>query len=142
MRIPLVFVLLATLIRVTPAAAQDAPKVTELSAASLALLAAGSDESAAAAAQGRAEPDSRWNGFAIGFLAGAVPGVILGTLVARYCDNESVDCNIAVPFYGGIAGLIGGGIGFAIDGAIHDSRGFGPRRPARPSAGVRLSVKF
>jgi hypothetical protein len=141
MRISVV-VLLVAVLGVTPSAAQDSPKLNVLSPVSKALLTGEAPPAHAGFGQGRAEPDSRWNGFVIGFLVGAVPGVILGTLVARYCENESVNCNIAVPFYGGISGLIGGGIGFAIDGAIHDSRGFGPVRPARPGPGVRLSIKF
>jgi hypothetical protein len=83
--------------------------------------------------------DSRLNGFLIGFVAGAVPGILLGLGIARYCDNESTSCPAAVPIVGGLAGLAGGGIGYAIDGAIHPSLTFG--RP-RPSPGIRFSFKF
>ena len=86
------------------------------------------------------ERDSRLNGFLIGFVAGAVPGVLLGMGINSYCNNESSsDCPWAIPIVGGLFGLAGGGIGYAIDGAIHQSPTFARPRPA-PSLG--FSVRF
>ena len=86
------------------------------------------------------ERDSRLNGFLIGFVAGAVPGIMLGMGINSYCNNESSsDCPWAIPIVGGLFGLAGGGIGYAIDGAIHQSPSFG--RP-RPGPGVKFSVRF
>ena len=92
-------------------------------------------------AQGNAQPkrDSRLNGFLIGFIAGAIPGVVLGMGISRYCENESRSCPIAVPVTGLLFGFAGGGIGYAIDGAVGQSRTFA--RP-RPSPTVRFSFRF
>jgi hypothetical protein len=96
---------------------------------------------AAAALQPPAPPrDSRLNGFLIGFIAGAVPGIMLGMGINSYCNNESSsDCPIAIPIVGALFGFAGGGIGYAIDGAIGQSVTVG--RP-RPSPGVRFSFRF
>jgi hypothetical protein len=83
--------------------------------------------------------DSRLNGFLIGLAAGAVPGIMLGMGIRRYCENEATSCPSAVPIFGVIGGLGGGAIGFGIDSAIHQSPTFG--RP-RPSPGVRFSFRF
>jgi hypothetical protein len=83
--------------------------------------------------------DSRLNGFLIGLLAGAVPGVMLGMGVKRYCENESRSCPIAVPVAGALFGFVGGGIGYAVDGAIGESRTFA--RP-RPTPNIRFSIRF
>ena len=114
-----------------------------LTPSSFALLDAGSRESAAFE-EGNPQPrrDSRVNGFLIGFAIGAVPGILLGMAIAKYCENESSSCPIAIPYYAGLSGLAGGGIGFAIDGWIHDQAG--PSYRPRPglSPGVRFKVKF
>ncbi len=84
--------------------------------------------------------DSRLNGFLIGLVAGAVPGVMLGMGIKRYCENESASCPAAPIIVGGLTGLAGGGIGYAIDGAIHkQALTFG--RP-RPSPSLRFSFRF
>jgi hypothetical protein len=112
-----------------------------LSPASTALLVDGQSMEQAAFEQGSSQPrrDSRVNGFLIGFAAGAIPGVILGMGISRYCDNEARSCPVAVPLVGALFGFAGGGIGYAIDGAIGESRTFA--RP-RPSPGVRFSFRF
>ena len=72
--------------------------------------------------------------------AGAVPGIMLGMGINSYCNNESSsDCPWAIPITGALFGMIGGGIGYAIDGAIHQSPAFG--RP-RPSPAVRFPLRF
>ena len=100
---------------------QTKGKLSELSPASLTILTGGYE-------QPRAFPsdrvmrvsrlDSRLNGFLIGFAAGAVPGILLGVGFTTYCENESAHCPGAPAYLGGALGLIGGWIGFAIDGAI------------------------
>jgi len=123
-------------------AAQDAPKVSALSPSSMKLLATESAPDRAFTAQGAPTPkkDSRLNGFLIGAAVGAVPGVLLGLGLRSWCVNElGSNCDVWVPVTGASFALIGGGIGYAIDGAIGQSLTFG--RP-RPSPGVRFSVKF
>ena len=81
--------------------------------------------------------DSRLNGFLIGAVAGAVPGLILGHTFNQYCKNESPDyCPVAYAYAGGLLGLVGGGIGYAIDGAINGQT-LVFRRPS-----LSMSVKF
>jgi hypothetical protein len=81
--------------------------------------------------------DSRLNGFLIGAAAGAIPGLILGHFFNQYCKNESPDyCPGAYLYAGGLLGLVGGGIGYAIDGAI-DGQTLVFRRPS-----LSMSVKF
>ena len=113
--------------------AQDTATLLELSPASRELLMARPDESGIALDQGAGQGrhDSRLNGFLIGFAVGAVPGIMLGMGINTYCNNESSSgCPIAIPVVGALFGLAGGGIGYAIDGAIHgQSVTFGlPRR--------------
>jgi hypothetical protein len=112
-----------------------------LSPSSSALLDAGESRERAAFQQSNAQPqrDSRLNGFLIGFVAGAVPGLIFGMGISRYCENEARDCAIAIPVTTALFGFAGGGIGYAIDGAVGESRTLA--RP-RPSPGVRFSVRF
>lgn len=88
--------------------------------------------------QPQGKRDSKWNGFLIGFVAGAVPGVLVGMGIKTYCENEARNCNGAVPVMGAIGGLAGGGIGAAIDGAIGNSL----RHSPRPAPGVRFSLRF
>jgi hypothetical protein len=92
-------------------------------------------------AQGNPQPkrDSRLNGFLIGLIAGAIPGVVFGMGVSRYCENEARSCPIAIPVMGAVFGFAGGGIGYAIDGAVGESRTLA--RP-RPAPGVRFSFRF
>jgi hypothetical protein len=123
--------------------AQDPLPLSAVSAASRELLLERPAESRNTFDQGarQGHRDSRLNGFLIGFAVGAVPGIMLGMGINSYCNNESSsDCPAAIPIVGGLFGLAGGGIGYAIDGAIHSqSLTFG--RP-RPSPGVGFSVKF
>jgi hypothetical protein len=124
-------------------AAQDAPAFSALSPSSLELLAASEpapDRAFTAQAVPTRKKDSRLNGFLIGAAVGAVPGVLLGVGFRSWCVNElGSNCDVWVPVTGASFALIGGGIGYAIDGAIGQSLTFG--RP-RPSPGVRFSVKF
>jgi len=128
-------------ITVATAAAASAQGLATLSPSSVALLDDGESRRRAALEQGIAQPerDSRLNGFLIGFVAGAVPGVIFGMGISRYCENEARSCPMAVPVAGALLGFIGAGIGYAIDGAVGESRTLA--RP-RPSPGVRFSVRF
>jgi hypothetical protein len=125
-------------------AAQDASKFSSLSPLSMELLATsepGPDRgfTTEQGAQAR-KKDSRLNGFLIGAAIGAVPGVWLGLGLRSWCVNElGSNCDVWVPVTGASFALIGGGIGYAIDGAMRQSLTFG--RP-RPSPGVRFSVKF
>lgn len=97
--------------------------------------------------------DSRLNGAVIGAIAGAVPGVIGGIMFNRYCYNETGACPGVIPVAGGLAALVGGGIGYAIDNAIDGQTVVFARRAAPAQArvtpmfgdhlaGVRLSLKF
>jgi hypothetical protein len=96
--------------------------------------------SSSAFAQTQPRPrDSRWNGFLIGVVAGAVPGVLLGLGVKRYCSNEARSCDSAVPLAGALGGLVGGFVGAAVDDSIGNS--IGSYRP-RPAPGVRFSIRF
>jgi len=124
-------------------AAQDTPTLSALSSSSLELLAtSGPAPDRAFTGQGAPtrKKDSRLNGFLIGAAVGAVPGVLLGVGFRSWCVNElGSNCDVWVPVTGASFALIGGGIGYAIDGAIGQSLTF--VRP-RPSPGVRFSVKF
>lgn len=129
------------LITVTAAASSSAQGLAQLSPASVALLAGNSSTAATAFEQANSSSgrDSRLNGFLIGFAVGAIPGVILGMGISRYCENEARGCPIAVPVAGALFGFAGGGIGYAIDGAVGESRTLA--RP-RPGPGVRFSFRF
>jgi hypothetical protein len=81
--------------------------------------------------------DSRTNGYWVGFVAGAVPGLIVASLVDRYCYNEVGHCPQVYAIFGGLAGLAGGGIGWAIDNAIDG----GPVLYSRQPTPAKLSVQ-
>ena len=81
--------------------------------------------------------DSRLNGFLIGAAAGAIPGILLGMGFSTYCSNEATSCPAAPAIVGTLFGLAGGGIGYAIDGAIDGQRLVYSRRP-RGSISLRL----
>ena len=67
--------------------------------------------------------DSRLNGFLIGAAAGAVPGLLLGHGWSAYCNNEGGGpCPISYAIFGGLSGVVGGWIGWSIDGAINRDR--------------------
>jgi hypothetical protein len=70
-------------------------------------------------------------------------------------ENEASNANWAYPVFGGLMGLAGGGIGFAIDGAIDGQTLVYARRTVAPpaevrvapmlgphAAGARLSIRF
>ena len=137
MRIPFI----TLLITVTVAASSQAQGLATLSPSSVALLDSRAAKDAPAFDQGPSQPnrDSRLNGFLIGFAVGAIPGVIFGMGISRYCENEARSCPAAVPVAGALLGFAGGGIGYAIDGAVGESRTFA--RP-RPGPNVRFSFRF
>ena len=120
-------------------------KITELSPTSLQIMTGGVFSRTLTFNADRvmrvSKVDSRLNGFIIGAVAGAVPGLFLGHMFNQYCNNETPDyCPIAYAYAGGLLGLAGGGIGYAIDGAI-DGQTLVFRR-AGPSPGVRFSFRF
>lgn len=99
--------------------------------------------------------DSRLNGFLIGAVIGAGLGVYSGTMIDMLFENEASNANWAYPVFGGLMGLAGGGIGFAIDGAIDGQTLVYARRTVAPpaevrvapmlgphAAGARLSIRF
>jgi hypothetical protein len=102
---------------------QTKGKISELSPASLTILHGGYNEPTVFPSDRVirvSKIDSRLNGFLIGLAAGAVPGILLGMGVSTYCNNESAGpCPVAIPIGAAIFGLAGGGIGYAIDGAIN-----------------------
>jgi hypothetical protein len=132
-----------TAVFATSTTAQDTAALTVPSLSRLRVLPNGSADVRTASTFAQPSPperDSRLNGFLIGFIAGAVPGILFGIGVDTYCRNESSsNCVWAIPIMGGLFGLAGGGIGYAIDDAIHQSPTFG--RP-RPSPGLRFSIRF
>jgi hypothetical protein len=132
-------------------------KISALSGSGLELRTGGTSERTIAFPADRvtrvSRVDSRLNGFVIGAIAGAVPGIIGGMMFNQYCHNESADCPAAVPIAGGVTALVGGGIGYAIDGAIDGQKLVFARRGAPAHArlipmlgdhlaGVRLSLTF
>jgi hypothetical protein len=125
----------------TSASAQEAKKLAALSPASLELLKESPEgpRNIFHQSSAQAHRDSRLNGFLIGFAAGAIPGIWLGMGISTYCENESRSCPAMIPVVGGLFGLAGGGIGYAIDGAIGQSMTIG--RP-RPKSSMRFSVRF
>jgi hypothetical protein len=136
--------ILITLLITVNFAATGAAQVTSISRASL-VRAVAATAPAVGAQASIAQPrrDSRLNGFLIGLVAGAVPGIWLGLGISTYCDNESTSCPAAIPLFGAIGGLAGGGIGYAIDGAIGESvTGAMPKPNPMSSPGVRFKVRF
>ena len=98
-------------------------KITDLSATSLRIMTGGVSGRTLTFPADRvmrvSKADSRWNGFIIGALAGAVPGLILGHGFKQWCINESGShCDNQYAYWGGFLGLVGGWIGYAVDGAI------------------------
>ena len=116
-------------------------KITDLSDSSLRIITGGVSGRTLTFTADRvtrvSKVDSRLNGFLLGAIAGAVPGLWLGHQFNQLCKNESPDyCPGAYAYGGGLLGLVGGGIGYAIDGAI-DGQRLVFRRP-----GITMSVKF
>ncbi len=86
--------------------------------------------------------DSLLNGALIGTLIGAVPGFVVGIPVQQYCQNEvaSRAACASVPFkVAGVTGLLGLGVGAAIDGALKTTVRILPSRPSTASATVSVS---
>ena len=82
--------------------------------------------------------DSRLNGFLIGAIAGAAPGLLAGHWWSTYQYNEGGGhVPLAYLVFGLPIALAGGGIGFAIDGAIDGETLVFARRQ-----GVSFSLKF
>ena len=116
-------------------------KITDLSDASLQILTGGVREQTLTFSANRvtriSKIDSRWNGFIIGAIAGVVPGLLAGHWWSLYQYNENGGyVPAAYLLFGGIMGAAGGGIGYAIDGAI-DGQTLVFRRP-----GVNIPLKF
>jgi hypothetical protein len=139
LRVP--FIMLCVVAFAVNASAQDTTRLAALSPSSLELLREGPTRpnEILEQASGQAGRDSRLNGFLIGFAAGVIPGIWLGTGISTYCENESKSCPAMIPIVGGLLGLAGGGIGYAIDGAIGQSVTIG--RP-RPNTNLRFSIRF
>lgn len=116
-------------------------KITELSDATLQLMTPGVSGRRVSFAPDQVrrvmKVDSRLNGFLIGAAAGVVPGVLLGMGFKTYCSNEATSCPAAPAILGTVVGLAGGGIGYAIDGAVNGQTLVYSRRP-RGSVGLRL----
>ena len=65
--------------------------------------------------------DRRRDGFWKGFAVGAAPGVAFGVLLSQICANETATpdrCLVMPVVYGALTGLLGGGIGAALDGRV------------------------
>jgi hypothetical protein len=125
--------------------AQTKGKVTELSPASMQLLTPGMYERTVVFPSERvvrvSKIDSRWNGFLIGTAIGAVPGLILAHYFNQYCKNETAGyCPVIFVYAGGATGLIGGWIGYGIDGAINGQTLVYARAPRPP--GLSFSMRF
>lgn len=85
--------------------------------------------------------DSLLNGALLGTLIGAVPGFVVGIPVQQYCQNEvaSRAACASVPFkVAGVTGLLGLGVGAAIDGALKTTVRILPARPSAASATVSV----
>ena len=81
--------------------------------------------------------DSRKNGFLIGLIAGAVPGVLASAAWSSWSYNESGGHQPLAYLYIGVpVSLLGGWIGSGIDGLIDGQTLIYRRR------GVAISVKF
>ena len=97
-------------------------KVTDLSATTLQIMTGVSGRTVTFSADRVtrvSKVDSRLNGFLIGAIAGAVPGFLAGHWWNTYSTNEGGGSTpLAYVFFGVPLALAGGGIGFAIDGAI------------------------
>jgi len=85
--------------------------------------------------------DSKWNGFLIGAAIAAVPGILLGVGFTTYCENESAHCPGAPAYFGTTLGLIGGWIGYGIDGLIDGQQAVYTRKSAKPP-GIGISIRF
>ena len=132
-------------------------KITGLSDTSLQIITGGVSERTLTFPADRvtrvSKIDSRWNGFIIGALAGAVPGMLAGYWWSEYSNNEAGGpSSWGYLVFGAPLIAAGGGIGYAIDGAI-DGQTLVFRRGSSiaavrvgsigdRAAGVRLSLRF
>lgn len=116
-------------------------KITELSDASLHIMTGGvlgrTFTFTADRVMRVSKVDSRLNGFLIGAIAGIVPGFLAGQWWNAYSTNEGGGSSpLSYLIFGAPLSLIGGGIGFAIDGAIDGQTLVFARRS------LAVSVKF
>jgi hypothetical protein len=133
--------------------------ITELSDSSLQLMTTGVGGREVTLAGSRitrvSRVDSRVNGFLIGAAIGVGAGIYSGSMIDMLFENEASNADFAYPLFGALMGLAGGGIGYAIDGAIDGQqlvfarRGLAPQPQVRVSPfaaahgrGVRLSIDF
>lgn len=99
--------------------------------------------------------DSRLNGFLIGAAIGVAGGLYSASMVDMLFENEASNADWTYPVFGAVMGLAGGGIGYAIDGAIDGQKLVYARRggaggsqvrlnpiAGKGVGGVRLSVQF
>lgn len=83
--------------------------------------------------------DSLAYGAVAGAAAGAIPGFLFGLAVQGYCLNESTGSCGRVPIgLAAVTGLVGLGIGSAIDGAVKTTARLEPARPSAPVASVSI----
>jgi hypothetical protein len=118
-------------------------RLTELSDSSLRLM-TGVDGREVTFASDRvsrvSRVDSRLNGFLIGAAVGAAAGLYSGSMIDMLFENEASNADFAYPLFGALMGLAGGGIGYAIDGAIDGQRlVFAPRWSRGTTAAIRFS---
>ena len=120
-------------------------KITDLSPTSLQIMTTGWNEHPVSFPAERVwhvnRVDSRWNGFLIGAAIGAVPGVLFGIMWTTYCENESAHCPGAPAYFGATFGLIGGWIGYGVDGLINGQELVYSRKTGAPP-GVHFSFRF
>ena len=83
--------------------------------------------------------DSRLNGFLIGAAIGVAGGIYSGSMIDMLFENEASNADWAYPVFASLMGFAGGGIGYAIDGAIDGQTLVFARRSAGPPAQVRLA---
>jgi len=116
-------------------------KITELSDKSLQIMTGGVSGRTLTFTADRvmrvSKVDSRLNGFLIGVVAGAIPGFLAGHWWNLYNTNEGGGSSpLSYLVFGAPIALVGGGIGFAIDGAINGQTLVFARRS------LTVSVKF
>jgi hypothetical protein len=120
-------------------------KITNLSPTSLQILTTGLRERHLSFPADRVwhvnRVDSRLNGFLIGTVVGAVPGILIGVGFMTYCTNEATTCPSAPAIFGTTTGLLGGWIGYGIDGLI-DGQELVYSRKAAARPGIQFSLRF
>lgn len=61
--------------------------------------------------------DSRVDGFVAGMIGGLLPGLLIGNGLYQYCQNEASHCVRTSVTFASISTLLGGWVGWEIDGA-------------------------